>query len=79
MDDDLYWMYAVMKANLQGTLVTNDNMRNHSFEFLDPKYFSKFRSNHIMHYRFIPEDEAENEIGKHNGGIMKGNLKINSG
>ena len=38
-----YWMYAVVAAGPQGVLLSNDEMRDHIFQLLAPKFFYKWK------------------------------------
>ena len=38
-----YWMYAAVKAGREGLLVSNDEMRDHIFQLLAPKFFHKWK------------------------------------
>lgn len=51
-NDDWYWMYAAVAAGQRGLLVSNDEMRDHLFNLLSPKYFDKWKQRHQMRYTF---------------------------
>ena len=51
-NDDWYWMYAAVVAGTEGILVSNDEMRDHLFNLLAPKYFKKWKQRHQMRYTF---------------------------
>ena len=51
-NDDWYWMYAAVAAGSKGILVSNDEMRDHLFNLLAPKYFKKWKQRHQMRYTF---------------------------
>eukprot|EP01025_Chloroclados_australasicus_P036434 TRINITY_DN3714_c0_g2_i1.p1 TRINITY_DN3714_c0_g2~~TRINITY_DN3714_c0_g2_i1.p1 ORF type:complete len:609 (-),score=61.33 TRINITY_DN3714_c0_g2_i1:438-2264(-) len=51
-NDDWFWLYAVVKAAEKGYLVSNDELRDHIFELIRPKYFLKWKDRHQIHYRF---------------------------
>lgn len=51
-NDDWYWMYAAVMAGEDGILVSNDEMRDHLFNLLAPKYFNKWKQRHQMRYTF---------------------------
>lgn len=51
-NDDWYWMYAAVVAGEKGILVSNDEMRDHLFNLLAPKYFNKWKQRHQMRYSF---------------------------
>ncbi|KAL4853023.1 Proteinaceous RNase P 2 [Chlorella vulgaris] len=54
-NDDWYWIYAAVMAGEQGLLVSNDEMRDHIFQLLAPKYFLKWKQRHQLRYHFGPE------------------------
>ena len=41
-------MYAVVAAGPQGVLVSNDEMRDHIFQLLAPKFFYKWKQVGIL-------------------------------
>ena len=41
-----YWMYAAVKAGPQGLLISNDQMRDHLFQLLAPRFFQKWKQRH---------------------------------
>lgn len=50
-NDDWFWLYAAIKYRCR--VVTNDDMRDHHFQFLSPKYFVRWRENcRIMYEMF---------------------------
>lgn len=51
-NDDWYWMYAAVSCGQDGLLISNDEMRDHLFNLLAPKYFSKWKQRHQMRYSF---------------------------
>ncbi|MCL7050911.1 hypothetical protein MKW94_025161 [Papaver nudicaule] len=50
-NDDWYWLYAAVK--LKCSLVTNDEMRDHIFEFSGRFFFLKWKERHQVHYTFM--------------------------
>ncbi|KAK9810941.1 hypothetical protein WJX73_010279 [Symbiochloris irregularis] len=50
-NDDWYWIYAAVIAEKQGLLMSNDEMRDHIFQLLAPKYFHKWKQRHQVRYR----------------------------
>jgi hypothetical protein len=38
-----YWMYAAVKAGPKGLLISNDEMRDHMFQLLAPRFFHKWK------------------------------------
>jgi len=51
-NDDWYWIYAAVAAGGNGLLVSNDEMRDHIFQLLAPKYFHKWKQRHQVRYMF---------------------------
>lgn len=51
-NDDWYWMYAAVAAGPQGLLVSNDEMRDHLFHMLSPRFFGKWKQRHQLKYHF---------------------------
>ncbi len=47
-----YWIYAAVAAGESGLLVSNDEMRDHIFQLLAPKFFLKWKQRHQLKYRF---------------------------
>ncbi|KAA6426205.1 MAG: Pentatricopeptide repeat-containing, partial [Trebouxia sp. A1-2] len=45
-NDDWYWMYAAVKAGPKGLLISNDEMRDHMFQLLAPRFFHKWKQRH---------------------------------
>ncbi|CAG9460499.1 unnamed protein product [Pedinophyceae sp. YPF-701] len=50
-NDDWYWMYAAAVAKQSGMLVSNDLMRDHSFQLLAPRYFWRWRQRHQLRFK----------------------------
>ncbi|KAL6783820.1 PRORP1 [Auxenochlorella protothecoides x Auxenochlorella symbiontica] len=50
-NDDWYWMYAAVRAGEVGVLVSNDEMRDHTFQLLAPRYFEKWKQRHQVRYQ----------------------------
>ncbi|KAJ7947965.1 proteinaceous RNase P 1 [Quillaja saponaria] len=50
-NDDWYWLYAAVK--LKCLLVTNDEMRDHTFELLGSSFFMKWKERHRVRYTFV--------------------------
>ena len=48
---------------LRPILITNDQMRDHKLDLLEPREFRRWRSCHIVNYNILPfvEDEWEEE------------------
>lgn len=39
-------MYAAVKAGPKGLLISNDEMRDHMFQLLAPRFFHKWKQRH---------------------------------
>jgi hypothetical protein len=50
-NDDWFWMFATLKYNIP--VITNDEMRDHHFQFLSPRYFIRWRERHRVRYNFF--------------------------
>ncbi|XVE70434.1 hypothetical protein DITRI_Ditri10aG0072400 [Diplodiscus trichospermus] len=49
-NDDWYWLYAAIKFKC--LLVTNDEMRDHTFQLLGNDFFPKWKERHQVHFSF---------------------------
>ncbi|CAI0543338.1 unnamed protein product [Linum tenue] len=49
-NDDWYWLYAAIKFKC--LLVTNDEMRDHTFQLLGNDFFPKWKERHQVRFRF---------------------------
>ena len=58
-NDDWYWLYGTVSARHDGILISNDQMRDHIFELLRPKYFLKWRAHHQFTYRGFGDLDEE--------------------
>jgi hypothetical protein len=47
-----YWLYAAVAAGSNGLLISNDEMRDHVFQLLAPRYFYKWKQRHQSKYTF---------------------------
>lgn len=56
-NDDLFWMYAAMVFNID--VVTNDEMRDHHFKMLSPRWFMRWKERHQVRFKFGKFDHAE--------------------
>ena len=45
-NDDWYWLYAAVCSGDNILVVTNDQMRDHHFCMLAPRFFLKWRERH---------------------------------
>jgi hypothetical protein len=52
LNDDWVWMCCTLRSALKGPalVVTNDLMRDHLFQMMGPRTFSKFRERHVCSY-----------------------------
>merc|ERR1712195_93072 len=50
MNDDWFWMHAALKY--KSLVVTNDEMRDHHFQMLAPKFFLRWKERHQIHFDF---------------------------
>ena len=53
-----YWMYAAVKAGRDGLLISNDEMRDHIFQLLAPKFFYKWKQVRLMHFPAFANTQA---------------------
>lgn len=49
-NDDWFWLYAAVAAASDALLVSNDEMRDHSFQLVAPKYFARWKQRHQVRY-----------------------------
>jgi hypothetical protein len=56
-NDDLFWMYAAMIFNTD--VVTNDEMRDHHFKMLRPRWFMRWKERHQVRFKFGKFDKTE--------------------
>jgi pentatricopeptide repeat protein len=49
-NDDWFWMYACVKLHCH--IVTNDEMRDHHFQMLSPRWFARWKERHVVHFSF---------------------------
>ncbi|XP_020536331.1 proteinaceous RNase P 1, chloroplastic/mitochondrial isoform X2 [Jatropha curcas] len=49
-NDDWYWLYAAIKFRC--LIVTNDEMRDHTFQLLGNDFFPKWKERHQVHFNF---------------------------
>lgn len=50
MNDDWFWMHAALKYKT--LVVTNDEMRDHHFQMLAPRFFLRWKERHQVHFDF---------------------------
>lgn len=50
MNDDWFWMHAALKYNL--LVVTNDEMRDHHFQMLAPRFFLRWKERQQIRFGF---------------------------
>jgi len=46
-------MYAAVKAGPKGLLISNDEMRDHMFQLLAPRFFHKWKQRHQASFNFF--------------------------
>ena len=65
MNDDWFWMHAALKYKT--LVVTNDEMRDHHFQMLAPKFFLRWKERHQVHFDFgtWERDSIDNDNSKH--------------
>ena len=51
-NDDWYWLYAAIAAGTDGLVVSNDEMRDHLFHLLAPRFFKRWKERHQLKYHF---------------------------
>lgn len=49
-NDDWFWLYAAVAMNCQ--VVTNDEMRDHHFQMLSPRWFCRWKERKQIHFTF---------------------------
>jgi len=49
-NDDWYWLYAAVACGSSAYVVSNDQMRDHTFQLLSPKYFARWRERHQVYF-----------------------------
>lgn len=49
-NDDIFWLYSTVKLDIH--VVTNDEMRDHHFQMLSPKWFIRWKDRHQIHFTF---------------------------
>ncbi|EIE26949.1 hypothetical protein COCSUDRAFT_59444 [Coccomyxa subellipsoidea C-169] len=57
-NDDWYWLYAAVKSGPDALIVSCDEMRDHLFQLLAPKYFRKWKQRHQVYFKFAPKGRA---------------------
>ena len=62
MNDDWFWMHAALYSGPGTLAVTNDEMRDHHFQMLAPRYFLRWKDRHQVHFKF--GDWEEQRLGK---------------
>ncbi|XP_078438848.1 uncharacterized protein LOC144709242 isoform X2 [Wolffia australiana] len=56
-NDDWYWLYAAIKCRC--LIVTNDEMRDHTFQLLGNDVFPKWKERHQVHFTFRDDGNPE--------------------
>mmetsp|Transcript_11543 Transcript_11543/g.29214 ORF Transcript_11543/g.29214 Transcript_11543/m.29214 type:complete len:696 (-) Transcript_11543:953-3040(-) len=63
MNDDWFWMHAALKYKT--LVVTNDEMRDHHFQMLAPKFFLRWKERHQIHFDFGETLQERGSSGRH--------------
>ena len=50
MNDDWYWLHAAVASGPGCKVVSNDEMRDHTFGLMDSRVFAKWRERHVVHF-----------------------------
>ena len=50
MNDDWYWLHAGVVSGSACKVISNDEMRDHHFGMLSPKYFLRWKERHVLHF-----------------------------
>ena len=56
-------MYAAVKAGPQGLLISNDEMRDHLFQLLAPRFFQKWKQRHQVCSRDMVGFRSQSNAG----------------
>ena len=51
-NDDWYWLHAAVAAGARGLVVSNDEMRDHVFQLLSPRFAARWKDRHQARYSF---------------------------
>jgi proteinaceous RNase P len=51
-NDDWYWLHAAVAARGAGLLISNDEMRDHTFAMLAPRFVGRWKERHQVKYEF---------------------------
>lgn len=51
-NDDWYWLYAAIAGGPNALIVSNDEMRDHIFHLLSPRFFKRWKERHQLRYHF---------------------------
>ena len=51
-NDDWYWLHAAVAAGERGLVVSNDEMRDHVFQLLSPRFAARWKDRHRAKYTF---------------------------
>lgn len=58
-----YWMYAAVKAGPKGLLISNDQMRDHLFQLLAPRFFQKWKQRHqVGHLQAMRLSQSNSQV-----------------
>jgi pentatricopeptide repeat protein len=62
MNDDWFWMHAALKYRL--LVVSNDEMRDHHFQMLSPRFFVRWRERYHIRFSFGAWETKQREDGQ---------------
>ncbi|TMW64794.1 hypothetical protein Poli38472_008961 [Pythium oligandrum] len=58
-NDDWYWLYAAVKLGGRTLMVTNDEMRDHHFQMIHNRSFTRWKERHQVHYSIHWETQVK--------------------
>ncbi|QDZ19194.1 proteinaceous RNase P [Chloropicon primus] len=70
-NDDWYWIYAAVLSGQKGLIVTNDEMRDHIFQTLESKFFTRWKLCHQVHFTIYDNKVDLVEPGKYTTAIQR--------
>ena len=47
-----YWMLASVASGKDVRVVTNDQMRDHAFQMMEPRWFVRWKQRHVIDFDF---------------------------
>ena len=72
-NDDWYWLHAAVAAGSKGLLVSNDEMRDHVFQLLSPRFAARWKDRHQVKYSFYGNYHLGSAALYNNNGYGNGN------